>query len=68
MKKIFKIFLFLVFGFILVGTFVFLWNKSRKKEVKYETVTPEIKTIEKKTIITGRVEPRNEVAIKPQIS
>ena len=29
---------------------------------------PEIKTIEKKTIITGTVEPRNEVAIKPQIS
>jgi HlyD family secretion protein len=68
MKKIFKIFLILVFGIILIGTFAFLWNKSRKKEVKYETVTPEIKTIEKKTIITGKVEPRDEVAIKPQIS
>jgi len=68
MKKILKIFLFLVFGIILVGTFVFLWNKSRKKEIKYEVVMPEIKTVEKKTIITGRVEPRNEVAIKPQIS
>ncbi|MCL1850542.1 MAG: efflux RND transporter periplasmic adaptor subunit [Bacteroidetes bacterium] len=68
MKKILKIFLFLVFGIILIGTFVFLWNKSRIKETKYETVMPEIKTIEKKTIITGTVEPRNEVAIKPQIS
>jgi len=68
MKKILKIFLFLIFGIILVGTFVFLWNKSRTKEVKYETVIPEIKTIEKKTIITGIVEPRNEVEIKPQIS
>ena len=68
MKKILKIFLFLIFGIILIGTFVFLWNKSRVKEIKYETVTPEIKTIEKKTIITGTVEPRNEVAIKPQIS
>jgi HlyD family secretion protein len=68
MKKILKIFLFTLFGFILIGTFVFLWNKSRKKETKYETVMPEIKTIEKKTIITGTVEPRNEVAIKPQIS
>jgi HlyD family secretion protein len=29
---------------------------------------PEIKTIEKKTIITGIVEPRDEIAIKPQIS
>jgi len=68
MKKIVKIFLFLVFGVVLVGTFAFLWNKSRKKEIKYETVMPEIKTIEKKTIITGKVEPRDEVAIKPQIS
>jgi HlyD family secretion protein len=68
MKKILKIFIFLVFGIILIGTFVFLWNKSRVKETKYETVMPEIKTIEKKTIITGTVEPRNEVAIKPQIS
>jgi len=68
MKKILKIFLFLIFGIILIGTFVFLWNKSRVKETKYETVMPEIKTIEKKTIITGTVEPRNEVAIKPQIS
>ena len=68
MKKILKIFLFLIFGIILVGTFVFLWNKSRVKETKYETVMPEIKTIEKKTIITGTVEPRDEVAIKPQIS
>ncbi|MDR2972100.1 MAG: efflux RND transporter periplasmic adaptor subunit [Bacteroidales bacterium] len=68
MKKILKIFLFLVFGIILIGTFVFLWNKSRVKETKYEVVMPEIKTIEKKTIITGTVEPRNEVAIKPQIS
>jgi HlyD family secretion protein len=68
MKKILKIFVFLIFGIVLIGTFVFLWNKSRKKEIKYEIVMPEIKTIEKKTIITGRVEPRNEVAIKPQIS
>jgi len=68
MKKILKIFLFLIFGIILIGTFVFLWNKSRVKDTQYETVMPEIKTIEKKTIITGTVEPRNEVAIKPQIS
>jgi len=68
MKKILKIFVFILFGVILLGTFAFLWNKSRKKEVKYETIMPEIKTIEKKTIITGTVEPRNEVAIKPQIS
>lgn len=68
MKKILKTALFIIFGLIVIGTFVFLWSKSRVKETEYELVSPEIKTIEKKTVITGKVEPRNEVAIKPQIS
>ena len=68
MKKFFKIFLFLLLGALIIGTFVFLWKKSRPKEVEYETIVPEYRTIEQKTIITGTIEPRNEVAIKPQIS
>ena len=68
MKKILKTTLFIIFGLIVVGTFVFLWSKSRVKEVEYEMISPETKTIQKKTVITGKVEPRNEVAIKPQIS
>lgn len=68
MKKIFKTSLFIIFGLIIVFTFVFLWSKSRVKETEYEIVTPAVRTIEKKTVITGKVEPRNEVAIKPQIS
>ena len=68
MKKVLKVSLFLLLGIIIIGTFVFLWKKSRIKEVEYETVTPEYRTIEKKTIITGTIEPRNEVAVKPQIS
>lgn len=68
MKKILKTTLFIIFGLIVIGTFVFLWSKSRVKEIEYEMITPEIKTIEKKSVITGKVEPRNEVAIKPQIS
>ncbi len=68
MKKILKTTLFIIFGLIVVGTFVFLWSKSRVKEVEYEMISAETKTIQKKTVITGKVEPRNEVAIKPQIS
>jgi len=68
MKKAIRIFLFLLLGIIIIGTFVFLWKKSRVKEVEYEPVVPEYRTIERKTIITGTVEPRNEVFIKPQIS
>ena len=68
MRKVLKIFLFITFGIIVIGAFIFLWNKSRMKVIKYETITPEIRTIEKKAIITGRVGPRNEIEIKPKIS
>lgn len=68
MKKFFKILLFVLLGLLIIGTFVFLWNKSKVKEVEYEIVKMEVRTIEKLTVITGTVEPRNEVDLKPQIS
>jgi HlyD family secretion protein len=68
MKKIGKIILFVLIGFMVIGTFVFLWNKSRPQIIEYEIVTPEKGTIENKTVATGKVEPRDEIAIKPQIS
>lgn len=68
MKKVGKIILFVILGVIVVSTFVFLWNKSRPKITVYEIVSPETGTIEKKTIATGKVEPRDEILIKPQIS
>ncbi len=68
MKKVGKIILFVIIGLIIVSTFVFLWNKSRPKVVVYDIVSPSIGTIENKTIATGKVEPRDEILIKPQIS
>lgn len=68
MKKFFRISLFVLIGITVIGTFVFLWNKSRTKEVVYEEISPSIMTIQKKTVITGYVEPRDEVSLKPQIS
>lgn len=55
-------------GLVVVFTFVFLWKKSRPKEVVYEVVIPTVRTIENKTVATGTVEPRDEVLIKPQIN
>lgn len=68
MKKIFKIVLFILIGIIFIGTFVFLWNKSRPKTIEYEQVLPEVRNIEKKITITGSMNPRNEILLKPQIS
>lgn len=68
MKKVFKIFLAVLFAALLVGTFVFLWQKTRPKKVVYEIVDPAIDTLIQYVVATGNVEPRDEVAIKPQIS
>jgi HlyD family secretion protein len=68
MKKIIRIFLLSLVGLLVVGTFVFLYKKSKPKLVVYEVIAPDVKTIENKTVATGTVEPRNEVNIKPQIN
>ncbi len=47
---------------------MFLWQKSQPKEIVYNEFTPKTENIQKTTIITGKIEPRNEVNIKPQIS
>ncbi len=68
MKKIGRIILFVFIGAIVLGTFAFLWKKSRPVITEYEIITPEKGTIENKTVATGKVEPRDEILIKPQIS
>lgn len=68
MKKFFKILLWTIVGAIFVGTFVYLYINSRPKEVRYETVSPSHGDITRTTVLTGTIEPRDEIAIKPQIS
>ena len=64
----FKLAIAAVIALLFIGTFVFLWQKSQPKEVVYSEFVPEQKDIRKTTIITGKIEPRNEVNVKPQIS
>lgn len=68
MRKYVRFAFIALFGVILIWTFVFLWKKSRPEKVIYELVIPVKADIEKKTVATGKVEPRDEVLIKPQIS
>lgn len=68
MKKFLKITLLVILTAGIIGTFVFLWMKSRPKVVVYETVTAEVADLQKTTVATGKVEPRDEILIKPQIS
>ncbi len=68
MKKFFKYFAIALIGLVFLGTFVYLYRKSRPKEARYEVLTPAVKTIERSTVIAGKIVPRDEVNIKPQIS
>lgn len=68
MKKYFKLIIAALVAIVFIGTFFFLWQKSQPKEIVYSEFTPEKKDIQRTTIITGTIEPRNEVSIKPQIS
>jgi HlyD family secretion protein len=68
MKKYSKFIVAGIIAVIFIGTFVFLWNKSKPKPVEYEEFVPKISDIRKTSVVTGKIEPRNEVAVKPQIS
>lgn len=68
MKRIFKILLWVIIITVFLGTFVYLFNNSRSKEVKYQEVSPTISSIKKTSVLTGKIEPRDEIEIKPQIS
>ena len=68
MKKYGKLIIAAIVALIFIGTFVFLWQKSQPKEVFYSEFTPKMDTLQRTTVITGKIEPRNEVNVKPQIS
>jgi len=68
MKKIFKIALLVILAVAVLWTFWFLWQKSRPKVKKYEIEAVSVGSIDKKTVATGKVDPRNEILIKPQMS
>lgn len=69
MKTFFRIFFVVLFLIIIAGTLYFLYAKQKKPTVTYETVNPQIgQTIIKKTVATGSIVPRKEIAIKPRVS
>lgn len=67
-KKIIRITLFVLLGVVVIGTFYYLWQKSKPADVVYAIVSAKYDTVMKKTVATGKIEPRDEILIKPQIS
>lgn len=69
MKRSLKIFAVVaVIAAALFSTFWFLWKKTRPVKVTYAIVEPKRDTLRQFVVATGKVEPRDEVLIKPQIS
>jgi HlyD family secretion protein len=68
MKKVLKIVIGIVILVVFVGTIAYLYKKSQAKPVIFDTTTAQINNIVKKTVATGKVVPRKEIEIKPQVS
>jgi len=68
MKKVIRIILAAVFTIAVLGSLVMLYSKSKKKDTVFETKTPFVSDVIKKSVATGSVIPRREITIKPQVS
>ena len=68
MRKNLKYIILALVAIIFVATFVALWKNSRPKEIRYEQLEATVKDIQKTSVVTGKIIPRDEVNIKPQIS
>jgi HlyD family secretion protein len=66
MKKFLRVLIVVLLIALFVGVLFFLYQKSKEKPIIYNTKSPEITTIVRKTIATGKVVPRKEIEIKPQ--
>ncbi len=51
-----------------LGTVAFLWDRSRQRPEAVQTTAPQVRDIVRKTVATGAIVPRTEVAIKPRVS
>ncbi len=68
MKRIIKWVVLAIIALVFVGTFVFLYQKSKGETVVYQIDTPATTTIIKKTVAVGKVIPRREIEVKAQVS
>ena len=68
MKRIVKYIIFALIAVVFIGTFVFLFKKSRPEKIRYQELEAVIADINRTTVVTGKIQPRNEVNIKPQIN
>ena len=60
MKKIGKYIVVLLVVAIFAGTFAYLYKRSKPKETQYPELEATVGTIVKSTVLTGKIQPRDE--------
>lgn len=68
MKRFLIVLTIIIIAGLFIGTIYFLYQKSEEPPVVFETDKPFKTDIVKKTIATGSIVPRKEVALKSQVS
>lgn len=67
MKKFFLGLIGILILAIFIGTTIFLYRKSQEAPVVYEVTKPFYTDIVRKTVATGKIVPRKEIAIKSRV-
>ena len=68
MKKVVRIVMIVLVAAVFVGTFAYLFKRSQPKAIEYQELTPATGEVVKTTVVTGKIQPRDEVNVKPQIN
>tara|TARA_R100000935_G_scaffold13736_1_gene27413 strand:- start:14880 stop:16043 length:1164 start_codon:yes stop_codon:yes gene_type:complete len=68
MKKSVTVIILIAIAVFFSISMFWLWQKNAEDPITYETETPSIQTIVRKTVATGSIVPKEEVLIKPNIS
>ena len=68
MKKVIKYIIVVLIVAVFAGTFVFLYKNSQPEEIRYQELPTQKQDVARSTVLTGKIVPRNEVNIKPQIN
>ncbi len=68
MKKLGRILAIILVAGVFIGTFVYLFKRSQPKEIEYQELEASRGDVVKATVVTGKIQPRDEVNVKPQIN
>ena len=68
MKKFGKILMIVLVAALFLGTFAYLYQRSKPKVTQYQELSAQNGSVVKSTVVTGKIQPRDEVNVKPQIN